>query len=149
MSAVVELSAEVRAVLDRERVGRLATADATGRPHVVPFVYARLDGALWFVVDEKPKRRIRPLKRIRNLLENPQVAVVIDRYDEDWNTLEFVMVRGTGRLVSDRAEWQRAIGALRSRYEQYRSMTLDPERNPVVRIDPEGVHHWRASGSAG
>lgn len=139
------LGPEVRAVLERERVGRLATADAAGRPHVVPFVYAEMDGALWFVVDAKPKRPGKVLRRIRNLEENPHVAVVVDHYDEDWSALEYVLLRGTGRVVSDRDEWRRAIGALRSRYPQYRSMPLDPERNPVVRIDPERAHHWRAS----
>ena len=72
-----------RAFLDGRRVGRLATADAGGRPHVVPACFALGARGVYITVDEKPKRKAaRPLKRIRNILENPSVALVVDRYDE-------------------------------------------------------------------
>ena len=59
--------------LDRVRVGRLATADMTAQPHVIPVVFATDGRKLYVPVDEKPKRvRPRELKRVRNLLENPK-----------------------------------------------------------------------------
>ena len=34
------------------------------------------------------------MKRLRNIAENPAVALVVDRYDEDWARLGWVMLRG-------------------------------------------------------
>ncbi|MGH7803237.1 MAG: TIGR03668 family PPOX class F420-dependent oxidoreductase, partial [Candidatus Binatia bacterium] len=138
-------SPEARALLERSRVARLATADASAEPHVIPFCYA-LDGdAIVFVVDEKPKAAGRTLKRLRNIAENPSVAIVVDRWDEDWSRLEYVLVHGEAAVVTDADAWARAVARLRERYPQYREMTLAPERNPVVRIEVRRAHHWRAA----
>jgi PPOX class probable F420-dependent enzyme len=140
------LGTAAREVLDRHRVAHLATADAAGVPHVVPLCYT-LDGdALYFVVDAKPKRRAGvALKRMRNILANPAVALVVDDYDEDWSTLAYVLVRGRAAVVTDVAEARRALASLRAKYPQYRAMALDGPDHPVVRVTPEHVHVWRAS----
>jgi PPOX class probable F420-dependent enzyme len=110
--------------LDRRRVGHLATADGSGMPHLVPVCYV-VDGAnLYITVDEKPKRRDRPLKRVRNILENPRVAFVADRWDEDWRRLGWVMLRGQAELLTAGDEHDRAQALLMARYPQYRAMRL-------------------------
>lgn len=136
----------VRALLDRSRVAHLATADGKGRPHVIPLCYARVSDGIVFVVDDKPKRPGKLLKRMRNIAENPAVALVVDVYDEDWRRLEYALVHGRAEVVRDPAEHARALEALRARYPQYRSMALDAPHNSVVRITPSRVHHWRFSG---
>jgi len=103
------LADDVRALLDRSRIGHLATADRQLRPHVVPFCYAREDDRLYFVVDEKPKQAGKRLKRLRNIAENPAVALVVDVYDEDWRRLEYALVRGTAEIVTRPEEFQRAL----------------------------------------
>jgi PPOX class probable F420-dependent enzyme len=139
------LGPEVRDFLTRHRVARLATADRTGVPHVVPLCYAFDGECLYFVVDAKPKRRGGgALKRMRNLAENPAVAVVVDDYDEDWSALAYVLVRGRAAVVADAAERARALERLRDKYPQYRAMALDGPAHPVVRIVPERAHLWRA-----
>lgn len=140
------LDADARALLARHRVAHLATAGRDGAPHVVPLCFA-LDGdILYFVIDAKPKRRTGTgLQRMRNLLENPRVALVIDDYDEDWSRLAYVLVRGHAAVVDDAAETHRALTSLRAKYPQYRAMPLDGAEHPVVRITPERVHVWRAS----
>jgi len=140
------LGVEARGLLQRHRVAHLATADRAGVPHVVPLCYA-LDGdTLVFVIDAKPKRqRGTALKRVRNLLENPAVALVVDDYDDDWSTLAYVLVRGRAAIVREAGETTRALAALRAKYPQYRTMTLDGPDHPVIRITPERVHLWRAS----
>ena len=66
------LSGEQAAFLASQRVGRLATADACGNPHVVPVCFAIEAATLYVTIDEKPKRAsARPLKRLRNMMENP------------------------------------------------------------------------------
>jgi PPOX class probable F420-dependent enzyme len=140
------LGADARALLDTHRVAHLATADRGGTPHVVPLCYARDGETLYFVVDAKPKRRGGvALKRMRNLLDNPTVALVVDDYDEDWSALAYVLVRGRAAIVTDAAESERALASLRAKYPQYRAMPLAGPEHPVVRITPEHVHVWRAS----
>src|SRR6266436_6371144 len=90
-----------RAFLAARRIGYLATADGRAAPHVVPVCFAIVDDALYVAIDEKPKRGSgRPLKRLRNIVENPAVAVVVDRYDEDWTHLGWVMLRGRAEILS-------------------------------------------------
>ena len=133
-----------RELLEKARVAHLATADASARPHVIPLCYA-LDGeSIVFVIDEKPKAPGKTLKRLRNLAENPCVALVVDHWDEDWSRLEYVLVHGEATIVDDAAAQERALASLRDRYPQYRKMNLAPGRNAIVRIRIERVHHWRA-----
>jgi PPOX class probable F420-dependent enzyme len=128
-------------------VARLATADKDGQPHVIPFCYAFDGERFYFVVDEKPKRQTgKPLKRVRNILENPRVALVIDDYADDWTQLAYVLVSGTAALVETEEEYARALALLRERYPQYRAMDLTFARNPMVRIVPAGVHAWGRVG---
>src|SRR6478736_379959 len=102
------LSDQQIAFLAAQRVGRLATADARGNPHVVPVCFAIAEDTLYITIDEKPKRAAgRPLKRLRNLMDNPSTAFVADRYDEDWSRLGWVMLRGRADILTDGAEHDR------------------------------------------
>jgi PPOX class probable F420-dependent enzyme len=115
---------------------------------VVPVCFACDEASIYFVADEKPKRRpARELLRLRNLRVNPRAALVVDDYDEDWTRLAFLLVRGPARIVDDAAAHATALRLLRTRYPQYRAMALDdPAGHPVVRIEPERVVLWRAAG---
>src|SRR5881227_3189632 len=119
------LSAAHAQFLAAQRIGRLATADERGNPHVVPVCFAVSDDTLYITIDEKPKRvAAPPLKRLRNIAANPSVAFVVDRYDEDWTRLGWVMLRGHAEILSDGPEHDRAQMLLRERYAQYRVMQL-------------------------
>ncbi len=138
------LTAEQTAFLNRQRVARLATASAAGEPHAVPVCFAHTPGALYIALDEKPKD-VPParLKRVRNVLENPRVALTADRYAEDWSLLAFVMVRGRAELLEPRTdEHSAAVRLLRGKYHQYERMEI--EANPVIAIRPEKVASWGA-----
>ena len=135
------LSVEHITFLASQRVGRLATADASGNPHVVPVCFAIDDAALYVTIDEKPKRASpRSLKRLRNMLDNPSVAFVADRYDEDWQQLGWVMLRGRADILADGPEHDRAQALLRERYAQYRTMQL--AELPVIALRVERVTSW-------
>jgi PPOX class probable F420-dependent enzyme len=140
------LAADERTFADRHRVARLATADATGAPHVIPICYALVGECFYFVIDEKPKRTRTGLKRLRNIAANPQVALVIDDYDEDWTRLAYLLVQGSAAVVGDRDEYANALSALRDRYTQYRVMPLDFDTHPMVCITPARRHLWRPAG---
>lgn len=133
----------VRDFLTFARVGHLATADAAGAPHNVPLCFW-FDGAhFYFAIDEKPKRgRGLTLRRMRNIAANPNVALVVDHYEEQWNNLAYVLVHGRAGVVEEAEEYLLALRSLRDKYPQYRAMALSREQNPVVRIDPVRVHVW-------
>ena len=135
------LSAPQAEFVSAQRVGRLATADARGQPHVVPVCFAIDAGSLYVTIDEKPKAAAtRPLKRLRNMLDNPPVAFVADRYAEDWRLLGWVMLRGRAEILHEGAEQDRAQALLRERYVQYRSMRL--EQLPVIALRIERATSW-------
>jgi PPOX class probable F420-dependent enzyme len=117
------LSPSERDFLARQRVGRLATADRHGAPHVVPVCYAVRDDTLYVAIDRKPKRGA-PLKRLANIAQNPVVAVVVDRYDDAWARLGWVMLRGGAEILADGPEHDAAQALLRARYRQYEAMAL-------------------------
>jgi PPOX class probable F420-dependent enzyme len=135
-----------RRFLERQRIAHLATANASGAPHVVPICFALLDDVLYVAIDQKPKRADPlNLRRLRNISQNPRVAVVADVYDDqDWSRLGFVLVRGRARILDppggDVAEHGRALQALREKYPQYRSMALDAR--PIIAADVESVTAW-------
>ncbi len=137
------LDSHVRNFLMFARIGRLATADRNAKPHNVPVCFC-FDGLrFYFVVDEKPKRQgSLGLKRMRNIAENPSVALIVDHYEEDWDHLAYVLVHGRAEVVEDAQEYMLAMRRLRDKYAQYRAMALSPERNPMVRIEPQRVHVW-------
>ena len=128
--------------LDARRIAHLATADARGVPHVVPVCFAIADRTLYITIDEKPKRQAgRPLKRLRNIAENPAVAVVADRYDEDWTRLGWVILRGKAELLSPGgAEHARAQVLLCRRYLQLNAMHI--ETLPAIAVRVEDVISW-------
>jgi PPOX class probable F420-dependent enzyme len=129
-----------RGFLDRARHGHLATVDETGAPHLVPVCYGVDRESLYITVDEKPKRTDIPLKRLRNIMANPRVAVTVDRWDEDWTRLAWVMLRGQADILRDGDEHDRAQRLLRDRYVQYRSMAI--ESLPVIALRITRVLSW-------
>jgi PPOX class probable F420-dependent enzyme len=135
------LSARERAFLDTRRIGHLATADASAVPHVVPVCFGLSEDTLYITIDRKPKRDGgRPLKRLRNIADNPQVAIVFDRYDEDWRRLAWVMLHGRAEILTAGIEHGRAQALLQSRYPQLDAMQIEPL--PVIAIRVERVASW-------
>jgi PPOX class probable F420-dependent enzyme len=132
---------EARRRFASARLAHLATADATGRPHLVPIVFAVDGDVVYNAVDHKPKRTTQ-LRRLANIAENPAVALLVDYYDDaDWGRLWWARADGTGRAVAPRSEeHDRAISLLRGRYFVYE------QRPPTGRV--LAVDVWRWSGWA-
>ena len=131
------------------RVGRLATADTQGQPSVVPVVYANFtlddEPVIAIAIDEKPKGNLRALRRVRNIVERPEVALVIDEYHEDWDALAWVLVRGSASLIEPGdAGHAEALAALRQKYPQYVRMRL--EERPAIVIRHLSTRSWRGAG---
>jgi PPOX class probable F420-dependent enzyme len=134
------LSDTQRRFVDSRRVGHLATADASGAPYLVPVCFVLGEAAIYITIDEKPKRQDRPMKRVRNILENSRAAFVVDRWNEDWTRLGWVMLRGPAEILDSGAEHDAAQESLRGRYPQYRAMNL--AELPVIALRIAHVAGW-------
>lgn len=135
------LSDGERRFLAHRRIAHLATADSRGVPHVVPVCFVVSESTLYITIDEKPKRHPgTALKRLRNIVENPVVAVVVDRYDEDWSLLGWVMLRGHAEILTDGTEHNAAQALLGSRYRQLNAMQI--AQHPVIAVRIERTTSW-------
>jgi PPOX class probable F420-dependent enzyme len=137
------LTPRASSLIRAARVARLATADAHGKPHVIPICFV-FDGKQFFSpIDEKPKRAApAKLKRLKNIAENPNVALVIDHYDEDWSKLAYVLIFGKARVLGSGKIHRQAVKLLRRKYSQYRRMAID--ERPLIVITPKRIKTWRA-----
>ncbi|HEX2386389.1 MAG TPA: TIGR03668 family PPOX class F420-dependent oxidoreductase [Candidatus Binatia bacterium] len=137
------LSPPAARLLRSARVAHLATADASGKPHVIPICFAVAGRELYTPLDAKPKRvAALSLKRVRNIIANPEVAVVVDTYDEDWRRLAYVLLHGRARIVTRGKLHDKAVRLLKIKYMQYRKMPL--LYHPVVVIRWDRATVWSA-----
>ena len=137
----MRLSRKAAAFIRAARVAHLATAGRNGEPLVVPICFV-FDGKHFFTpIDEKPKRTApAKLRRVTNIRESPRVCLVIDRYEEDWRNLAYVLIAGKARVSVSGRYHARAVALLRRKYPQYRNMML--ENRPVIMIKPMRISTW-------
>lgn len=114
---------------------RLATIGEAGRPHLVVITFAVEGDRIYSAVDAKPKST-RDLRRLRNIEDEPRVAVLADRYDDDWSRLWWVRADATARIIGSPDAMAGPIALLRKRYPQYRE---HPPEGPVIVMT---VHRW-------
>jgi PPOX class probable F420-dependent enzyme len=139
---VPSLSAAARELLTTGRVAHLASADQYARPHVVPIVYVWRENVLYTPLDRKPKRDDdwHALRRVRNIETNGRVAIVVDRYDEDWSRLAWVLLEGVATILESGDERDVGASLLSEKYAQYQTLPL--EGRPIVRIEIEHATEW-------
>lgn len=133
-------TSEARELFASARVARLATADASGQPHLVPLVFALAGDSIFSAVDAKPKRT-RALRRLSNIAANPQVALLADHYDDaDWEALWWVRAEGEARVLEgdDAAP---GLALLAERYAQYRA---EPPAGPLLAVAVTRWSGWHA-----
>jgi len=110
---------------------------------VVPIVFVYEHPHLYTPIDRKPKDvEWRDLRRVRNVVTNGRVSVVVDVWDEDWSKLRYVLLEGTADVLESGAERDRAIELLEAKYPQYRELSL--EGCPVIRVNVERRVDWKA-----
>jgi PPOX class probable F420-dependent enzyme len=141
------ITPDIKEFIQRVRVARLATIDSEFKPHLVPVVFV-FDGNHFFIpVDEKRKKtKPEKLRRIKNIQVNPNVALLIDEYSEDWSRLAFVMIQGTALVVKSRPQadiqLKHALKELTTKYTQYQKIGTG---EMCIIIKPEKVASWRSS----
>src|SRR4029453_1891705 len=96
---------------------------------------------LYVTIDEKPKRKSGSmLKRLKNIAENPAVAVVVVRYDGDWSRLGWVMLHGRAEILIQGTEHDDAKQLVRSRYPQLEAMPI--AEHPVIAVRIQRATSW-------
>ncbi len=128
------------------RVARLGTRTADGAPHVVPIVFALVGEVVWSVVDRKPKSTQR-LRRLANIVSEPRVSLLVDRYSDDWDQLWWVRADGTA-TVEDPDTSTETLAALDALTVKYRQYVDAPPPGPLVRVEVRTWRAWRASPQA-
>ena len=148
----VELTPEESLLLETERRAVLVTLAPDGRPRPVPVCFvasAEPPLRLFLPIDDKPKRaEPTRLARLIDIAREPRVAVLVDRWSEDWSSLSWLRLIGSadvldptatdGDTVAERAF---AIAALRERYPQYIEHRLEPK--PIIRVRVDRATGWR------
>jgi PPOX class probable F420-dependent enzyme len=133
---------EARTRLAGARVARLATAGGDGQPHLVPVTFAVDGDLIYMTVDYKPKKSAN-LRRLRNIRENPRVALLADHYDDgNWGLLWWVRIDGWASVVEDERGLQDPLDVLAERYEQYRQHR---PAGPVIVIQADRWKGWSAT----
>ncbi len=136
----MKLSGHKAAFFDTRRIAYLATADRHGEPHVGPVCFVRMGEQIYITIDQKPKR-LTDLKRLRNIAENPSVALTVEHYDDaDWTKLGWLMVRGKAVILRDGSDHDAAQAELRAKYHQLQNMEL--ESLPVIAIQVAKGASW-------
>src|SRR5512134_1151256 len=93
------LSSAERSFLEAARRAVLATIAPDGRPRPVPICFV-MDPArplLYTPLDDKPQQvdGSMRLARVRDVLADPRVSILVDRWDEDWGHLGWLRCLGS------------------------------------------------------
>lgn len=143
----MNISHALEEFIETARVARLATIDPEFKPHLVPVVFV-FDGNHFFIPVDQKRKTVKPqgLKRIKNLQDNPNVALLIDTYSEDWTRLAFVMIQGKASVITSKTQWnidvKEAYKKLTTKYRQYQKIGLS---EMWIIIKPEKITSWGAN----
>jgi PPOX class probable F420-dependent enzyme len=139
----------LKTIINKAKVARLATVDLECKPHLVPVVFVFDNDCYFIPIDEKTKRsKPEKLKRAKNIQQNPNVALLIDEYNEDWTRLYFIMIQGkasiiTGKGLEKQNELlllERAHNLLSYKYHQYQKIGIGEY---IIMIIPQKVITWK------
>ena len=129
--------------LEEPLLARLATADRSGQPHVIPVWYG-WDGESMWVSSYSNTRKVSDLE------ENPKIAIVIDIAGEKIDT-KAVILEGQAELVKESPEFLRKqIIWIYKRYlGEEGVLDKDPQEwitdphNMLIKLTPEKVITWQ------
>jgi PPOX class probable F420-dependent enzyme len=138
----------LKTVIDKATVARLATVNSECKPHLIPVVFVFDNDCYFIPIDEKTKRsKPEKLKRAKNIQQNPNVALLIDEYNEDWRKLHFIMIQGKASIIGRKELEQnelvlleKAPRLLSHKYLRYQKIGIGEY---VIMIVPQKVITWK------
>ena len=93
------------------RVARVATVSTDGTPHVVPICPLLHEGLLYFATGES--------RKTRNIRATSKVCIVFDEYQEDWDSLQQVLVFGAAHIIDGGSRFQELRDLFYAKFPQY------------------------------
>lgn len=149
MTSAMQLEAsELTHVLSVWPVARLATLTESGRPSLVPIVFAVVDGAICSPIDAKPKRTTE-LQRLRNVAHDERAALLLDQYGDDWRALWWLRIDVRAEVCDEArlggAAIRRIEAALVGKYPQYRELAVFHGEPRLLRMAVERHVAWSAA----
>lgn len=138
----------LKTIIDKAKVARLATVDSEHKPHLIPVVFAFDNDSYFIPIDEKTKRfKPENLKRTKNIQQNSDVALLIDEYNDDWTKLYFVMIQGKASIIGGKKLEQNELSLLEKahkllidKYLQYQKIGIGEY---IIVIIPQKVITWK------
>jgi len=140
----LKLNQKTMTLIKGAKVARLATVDQKLHLYVVPVVFVFHENSFFIPLDEKTKTvNSRNLKRVKNIEKNPNVTLLIDKYQNDWKKLFFLMIHGKAKMIDgDSKLMEKVHKLLISKYPQYKKIGMG---NSCIRINPTKVTFWNNS----
>jgi PPOX class probable F420-dependent enzyme len=138
---------DLRTIIYNARIARLATVDSEDcKPYLVPVVFIYDGNSFYIPIDEKAKRsKPENLKRVKNIHKNPNVALLIDEYNEDWKKIWFIMIQGNASLINNiESKQNRLIQRVhRLLYDKYPQYLTTGIGKFCIMIRPQRVINWK------
>ncbi len=125
------LNMKERRYLESRELCRLATASASGLPHVTPVIYAMHGENIVIVTDYGTRK-------LENLKENPKVSLVVDEYHPNRG----VVIFGDCKIYEKGEEYLRLLKILFKKFESYRKNPWKEGEAPILKIAPTKVVSW-------
>ncbi len=141
----MKLNQKTLTLIKGAKVARLATVDQKSHPYVVPVVFVFHENSFFIPLDEKVKTvNPRKLKRIKNIEKNPNVTLLIDKYQNNWKKLFFLMIHGKATVIDEinNKLMDKVHKLLISKYPQYKKIGVG---NSCIKINPTKVTFWNNS----
>jgi len=140
----LKVNQKTKTLIKEAKVARLATVDQKLHPYVVPVVFVFYENSFFIPLDEKTKTvNSRNLKRVKNIEKNPNVTLLIDKYQNNWKKLFFLMIHGKAKMIDGNSKLMDKIHKLLiSKYPQYKKIGIG---NSCITINPTKVTFWNNS----
>ena len=123
-------------------MGRLAIMDEHGVPSMAPVCFV-LEGQTVFLAKDDFPEGISLLReqQMDALAGNPNMALMVDHWEENLNRIGVVLMRGMGEVLPGPGlEQRRVLSLFRDKYAQYRGINMKDD--PVIRMDLFSLRHW-------
>ncbi len=141
----LKLNQKTMTLIKGAKVARLATVDQKSHPYVVPVVFVFHENSFFIPLDEKVKTvNARKLKRVKNIEKNPNVTLLIDKYQNNWKKLFYLMIHGKATITDckNSKSMDKIHKLLISKYPQYKKIGVG---NSCITINPTKVTYWNNS----
>ena len=131
LASQVKLSPKEVKFLEQNEMCRFASASKSGEPHVVPVSYLWENNLAYIVTDYGTRK-------LRNLRENPQAAILVDTA----GTQKLLLISGPVELIEKGEEYRRLYKLFHSRLGWVKRDPWKEGEAPFVKLMPTFKSGW-------